>query len=257
MFKGFYMATSGMLTQSRVLNTISNNMANSSTPGYKKDTLATTTFEEVLIHRTGNKDKSVYTPLNTSAKIRTADELVTNYGEGTLEFSDRKLDFAITDGGFFQIQTAEGDMRYTRNGSFNVDDEGYLTLQHIGRVMGEEGPIQLGTEEDLTDKINVNSQGYITDSETGEALGRIQIVDFNDYAQIQKADEGMFENQNPANLVPADGEILQGALERSNVTAMDEMMSMISSQRAFQSAGQIAKAYDQIMGQAVELASAR
>ena len=78
MFKGFYMATSGMLTQSRVLNTISNNMANASTPGYKADVMTTTTFEDVLIHRTGNRDKSVYTPMNTSSMIRTVDELVTN-----------------------------------------------------------------------------------------------------------------------------------------------------------------------------------
>lgn len=248
MFKGFYTATSGMLTQSRVLNTISNNMSNVSTPGYKGDTLATTTFGDVLIHRTGNKDKSVYTPLNESSMIKTADELVTNYAAGSFDFTDRNLDFAVGGNGFFQIQTPNGDIRYTRNGSFNIDADGYLSLQHIGRVMGENGPIQLGT-----DKINVNKEGIIVNSETGEALGKFSLVNFTDYTQVQKVDEGMFETTNPTNAVAIDGEIMQGTLERSNVQAMDEMMAMMSSQRAFQSASQIAKAYDQLMGKAVEL----
>ncbi|MFV0515945.1 MAG: flagellar hook-basal body protein [Aminipila sp.] len=248
MFKGFYMATSGMLTQSRVLNTVSNNMANSSTPGYKKDTLATTTFEDVLIHRTGNKDKSVYTPLNDSSMIRTADELVTDYSEGTLEFTDRTLDFAVSGKGFFQIQTPNGENRYTRNGSFNVDEEGYLCLQHIGRVVGENGPILLGT-----DNIKVSEEGTITDGETSEVLGQLRVVDFTDYAQVRKAGEGMFESTNPMNAVVSNSSVMQGTIERSNVQAMDEMMAMMTSQRAFQSASQIAKAYDQLMGKAVEL----
>ncbi len=248
MFKGFYMAASGMLTQSRVLNTISNNMANASTPGYKGDTLATTTFGDILINRTGNKDKSVYTPLNNSSMIKTADELVTNYKEGALEFTDRKLDFAINGNGFFQIQTANGENKYTRNGSLNIDGDGYLCLQHIGRVMGENGPIQLET-----DKINVSEEGSITHSETGESLGKIRLVNFTDYTQVQKVDEGMFETTNPLNTVAMEGRLKQGALERSNVQAMDEMMAMMASQRAFQSAGQIAKEYDQLMGKAVEL----
>lgn len=248
MFKGFYMATSGMLTQSRVLNNISNNMANVSTPGYKGDKLATTTFGDVLINRTGNKDKSVYTPLNNSSAIKTVDELVTNYDDGTLEFTERKLDFAVAGNGFFQVQTPNGENRYTRNGSFNVDEDGYLSLQHIGRIVGEDGPILLGT-----DNINVNSEGTITDSETGEKLAKIRLVNFTDYNQVQKVGEGMFETTAPLNAVLANGQVMQGVIERSNVEAMDEMMAMMSSQRAFQSASQIAKAYDQLMGKAVEL----
>lgn len=250
MFKGFYMATSGMLTQSRVLNNISNNMSNVSTPGYKGDTLATATFEDMLIHRTGNKDKSVSTPLNTSSMIKTADELVTNYSDGMLEFTERPLDVAVQGKGFFQIQTAEGDTLYTRNGSFNVDNEGYLCLQHIGRVLGTNGPIQLGT-----DKINIQEDGSITQSDTGETLGKLNLMDFTDYAQLQKTGEGMFRNTDAANQTAAGGSVTQGAIERSNVVAMDEMLSMMTSQRAFQSAGQIAKIYDELMGRAIELAS--
>jgi flagellar basal-body rod protein FlgG len=248
MFKGFYMATSGMLTQSRIMNTISNNISNASTPGYKADTLATTTFGEVLINRTGNKDKSTYTPLNDSSMIRTADELVTNYTEGNLDFTEKKLDFAISGKGFFEIQTPEGESRYSRNGSFTVDQEGYLTLQHIGRVMGQDGPIQLPTDD-----INVDKEGNISNAKTGDELGQLKVTDFTDYQLVQKVDEGMFETTDPTNAVVSDGGVLQGAIERSNVSAMDQMLGMITSQRAFQSASQIAKQYDQLMGKAVEL----
>ncbi|MBN7773724.1 flagellar hook-basal body protein [Clostridium aminobutyricum] len=250
MFKGFYMATSGMLTQSRIMNTISNNISNASTPGYKADTLATTTFEETMISRTGNKDKSTYTPLNTSAMIRTADELVTNYTEGSLNFTERKLDFAVSGTGFFEIQTPDGETQYTRNGSFTIDNQGYLTLPHIGRVMGKDGPIQL-----TTDKISADKEGNITDADTGKTVAQFKLTDFTEYKQLQKVDEGMFENTDAANATTSAGQVLQGALERSNVSAMDEMMGMITSQRAFQSASQIAKQYDQLMAKAVELGS--
>jgi len=248
MFKGFYTATSGMLTQSRIMNTISNNISNASTPGYKADTLATTTFGEVLIHRTGNKDKSTYTPLNDSSMIRTADELVTNYTEGNLDFTERQLDFAISGKGFFEIQTPDGESRYSRNGSFAVDQEGYLTLQHIGRVIGEDGPIQLPTDD-----INVDKDGNVSNAKTGDELGQLKVTDFTDYQLLQKVGEGMFENTDPANELESDRGVMQGALERSNVSTMDEMLGMITSQRAFQSASQIAKQYDQLMGKAVEL----
>lgn len=250
MFKGFYMATSGMLTQSRILNTISNNMSNVSTPGYKSDIMATTTFEDVLIHRTGNKDKSIYTPLNETSSIRTVDELVTNYEEGVLEFTERNLDVAVTGNGFFEIRTPDGQARYTRNGSFNIDEEGYLCLQHIGRVVGRTGEIYLGT-----DNINITDDGVISDADSGEVLAQFRIVDFNDYAQLQKTDEGMFENTNPANAVQINGTVKHKAIERSNVQAMNEMVDMIASQRAFQSASQIAKAYDQLMNKAADLAA--
>lgn len=252
MFKGFYMATSGMLSQSRILNTVSNNMANASTPGYKKDLMETTTFEDVLIHRTGNYDKSKYTPLNDSASIRTVQELVTNYSAGMLEFTEMPLDCAIVGKGFFHVKTPGGQDRYTRNGSFNLDGSGHLWVQHIGRVVGKDGqPIRLDT-----DNININSQGRISDSKTGRVLGDLEIVDFQDYAQLRKADEGMFEHTGaPQNMTEAQGNIKHKALERSNVEAMDEMLAMLASQRAFQSAGNIAKAYDQIMAKATELSA--
>lgn len=245
MLKGFYTLTSGMLTQNRVLNTISNNMANSTTPGFKKDTLVSTTFQEELLYRTGNKDKTASEPLAKSSMIRKAEESVTSYEQGPLKDTERTLDFAIQEKGFFEIQTEKGNY-YTRNGSFTLDNEGYLSLQHVGRVMGDNGPILLNT-----DKVTVDSQGTIL-SQDGEEKGMLKIVDFKDYAQLTKVNEGMFQNSNAQNIATnQEYQIKSKTLEGSNVNPMDEMVAMMSSQRALQSASQLLKMYDQLMAKAV------
>lgn len=252
MFKGFYNATSGMLSQSRILNTVSNNIANISTPGYKTNIMETVTFDEQLIHRTGNFDKRKYFPLEKSASIRTAQELWTNYKQGMLEFTELPLDVAILGKGFFHIKMQDGADRYTRNGSFNLDGEGYLRLQHIGRVMDiNNQPIQLDT-----DKIDIDAQGNIRRTKDSSFVARIKLVDFEDYDKnLRKADEGMHENTNQAAIIPAEGSFKHKAIERSNVEASEEMLAMLASQRAFQSCSNIAKAYDQLMAKAVDLAS--
>jgi flagellar basal-body rod protein FlgG len=247
MFRGFYTLTSDMLTQQRRLNIISNNMANVSTPGFKKDTLMTTTFQEALTIRTGNTDKSRQTPLGDVAMMRVGDEKITNYEQGNFDVTGRPLDIAIAGAGFFVVQTPDGENVYTRNGSFTLDEEGYLYLQHIGRVQGIDGaPIMLGT-----DKVRFEYNGTIVHEETGDMMGRLVVVDFLDYYPLEKTGEGMFMNEDPANMIEMGlPDVRWKMLERSNANAMDEMVAMITSQRALQSASQILKMYDLIMNKA-------
>ena len=261
MLKGFYDLTSGMLTQARVLNTISNNISNASTPGFKSDKMVTNTFREMLLYRTGNTNKRGTTPLagtngvndnnhGSESMILTVNELITNHNQGTIEPTDRDLDFCILGNGFFQIQKPNGDLVYTRNGSFTLDDDGYLYLQHIGRVMGENGPIRLDT-----DRIILDNDKRIID-ENGNVLGRILIADFNDYDQLLKVEEGMFASRDGTPLMPdiinpAETDLINQSFERSNVDPIDEMTGMMTSQRSLQSAAQLLKMYDTIMAKAV------
>ncbi|MCL1810490.1 MAG: flagellar hook-basal body protein [Clostridiales bacterium] len=247
MFRGFYTLTSDMLTQQRRLNVISNNMANASTPGFKKDTLVTTTFDERLAIRTGSVDKSGKAPLGDVAMMRVADEKVTDYEQGNFDVTGRPLDAAIAGEGFFEIQVPSGGSVYTRNGSFTLDEEGYLYLQHIGRVLGTDGePILL-----KTDKVMFERDGAIVYEETGGRLGKLKVVNFSDYSQLEKTGEGMFTNQNGANAYEVDlPDVRWKMFERSNVSAMDEMVAMITSQRALQSASEVLRMYDQLMQKA-------
>lgn len=237
-----------MLTQNRILNNISNNLANQSTPGYKQDYLLTSTFDEEMQIRTGNIDKSSQTDLATASMLRTVDEVYTDFEQGSFNDTGRSLDFAINGDAFFEITAdSDGTTYYTRNGSFTLDEDGNLWLQHIGLVMGtDDQPINLGT-----DKVNCDTEGNIYNEE-GTLLGTIKLVEFVDRDQLLKTDEGMFINQDAANISnDSTSTIVWQNLENSNSSLVEAMTNMISAERAFQSASQVLKMYDELLQQTV------
>lgn len=242
MFKGFYDLTSGMLTQSRNLDVIGNNMSNTATPGYKMDRYADTTFDEVMRSRIGNKHKGNPVPLGTTTSYITAlDEVRTVHTAGGLETTNLPLDFAIEGNGYFSVQTPT-ERIYTRNGSFMLDDQGYLYLAGQGRVLNQNGQaIFLGT-----DQIKGNPDGTIV-TEDGRTLGQIGVFGFaNPAADLQKTGEGMFTAVGQPQA--ANGfRIHHKMIERSNIDLVQQMADMITCQRALQSASQLTKMYDQIM----------
>lgn len=236
MFQGFYDLTSSMVTQNRNLNVISNNMTNVLTPGYKADTFIASTFREELIYRYDREGK---TPVGTVSRMAVADERITDYSEGGLRETGSALDVAINGKGFFAIQTNNGVV-YTRNGSFNLDDQGYLVLQGMGRVLGANGPIRL-----TTDKVGIDADGNVTTSDGLQNFGRIRVVDFADYDQLTKITGGVFRATGQPQEVQAPA-ITQRYVEGSNVSMVDEMTAMMSSQRALQSSAQVLRMYDQL-----------
>lgn len=246
MFQGFYMAASGMLSQNRNLNVISNNMSNVSTPGFRGDRYIATTFQEEIMSRIGNLDKSTYSPLGTTSKIVAPDETVTDYSVQYYAPTRNSLDFALSGEGFFCIQSEEYGTVYTRNGSFTLDDQGYLYLPTIGRVIGENGPIYLGRND-----IVVNPSGEIYTEDGNTRLGRIQVVDFNDYqAQLTKTTGNVFVAEN-GGAFETDTEVVNYGLEYSNVDVAEEMVEMMSAQRALQSSSKVLSMYDTLMGKMV------
>lgn len=188
------------------------------------------------------------TPVGAVSRVNTADERVTDYTEGGLRETGSDLDVALSGNGFFAVQ-ADSGVVYTRNGSFNLDDEGYLILAGIGRVLGTDGPIRL-----TTDKISVDGHGTILDRTTRTNVAQLQIVDFADYRQLTKVTGGVFRaNGQPQ--AAADVKVTQKWVEDSNVSMMNEMTAMITGQRSLQSASQILKMYDQLIDRAVQLGS--
>lgn len=243
MFQGFYNLTAGMLTQNRNMNVVSNNMGNMSTSGFKSDKLIATTFRQEMLYRSGNKDKSGTVPIGKTDWVTTVDTTVTDYSQGAYEPTASPLDFALGEKGFFAVQTGQGTV-YTRNGSFTLDDQGYLYLPTVGRVLGQNGPIYLGT-----DKIQSDDYGNIF-NEQGALLGRLSVVDFQDYdTQLTKTTGDVFTATGAGTAV--DSKILWKAVERSNVSPVEQMTAMMSGQRALQSSAQVLKMYDQLMGKIV------
>lgn len=255
MYQGFYNLASGMLTQSRNLNVISNNMVNVQTAGYKSDTMVTTTFGDEMLYRTGRQNKENPLPLATVSKIKAADRTYVNYEQGNFEQTGGIYDFSLAGNGFFCIQTAQGE-RYTRNGSFSVDAEGYLVLDNLGRVLSSDNqPIQI-----IDENFHVDSRGNImselvSDEEGAEretvTYGTLKVVDFADYNQLHKEDSGLFSTAlAPVEITDGSTPIQWQSLERSNVDMVEEMTAMMSSQRALQSAAQVLKMYDQVLSKA-------
>lgn len=216
-------------------------MTNISTAGYKAETYADTTFDEVLISRVGNKDKRGAQVIGEESYILAPSRLYIDFTQGTVEETGLNLDFAIQGDGFFAIQTENGVL-YTRNGSFSLDDEGYLTLAGQGRVLDVNGdPIFLPM-----DQIRADGYGtlYLQDGEA--AIGRIGVYTFPDNDQLTIAAQGLFdagEQQATVSNVP----IQWKAVERANVDLVDEMTTMMSSQRALQGAAQVLKIYDSLL----------
>lgn len=242
MFHGFYNLASGMITQSRNLNVISNNMVNITTPGYKKDTLTTTTFQQELFFRNGNQDKSAPTQIGDTNMIRIPEQTITDFAQGNYVGTENPLDFCIDGAGFFKVQTPNGVV-YTRNGSFYIDNDSCLALAGVGKVLGTGGEIYL---ED--DKIITDPTGGIHDSE-GELIDNLDVVDFEDYSTLTKLPNGVYTTN--AQEVPMDApQVISKAIEQSNGEPIKLMEDMIASQRSYQSAAQLLKMYDQIMGKA-------
>ena len=244
MMKGFYNLTSGMASQQNRLNVVANNMTNISTAGYKAEHYTDRTFDEVMVSRIGNIDKSHSQTMETyQSHILAPDHLYTDFIQGSLEETNLPLDFAIQGEGFFAIQTVDG-VAYTRAGSFTLDNEGYLCLSELGRVLDREGnPIQLPT-----DKLDVDAQGNLS-TQGGEYLATLGVFMFPDNGELERTPYGLFTGEGAQ--LNDQVVIHHKWVERSNVNMIKEMVNMMTTQRALQSAAQLSKIYDQVINRAV------
>lgn len=243
MFKGFYNLTSGMLSQGRRLDVVANNMANVATTGYKEDTYTDSTFHEFIVNRVGNKEKSP-TPIGGASYILAPSQLYTDYTQGSVEETGMPLDFAIEGDGFFAIQSQDG-VAYTRNGNFALDEEGFLCLADGSRVLDiAQQEIYLGT-----DKITADGAGAIYRETDGGYLAQIGLYAFADNGELERDPRGYFVGG--GNVQAADGATIRWkAQERANTDLLQQMTTMITAQRAFQSAAQVSKMYDALMTKA-------
>lgn len=241
MFKGFYQLTSAMLSQGRRLDVISNNMSNVSTAGYKAERYTdSTAFKEVMLSRVGNKDKAHSEELGQISYILAPDEQYTDFTQGSLEETELPLDFAIEGDGFFAIEW-NGEVGYTRAGSFNLDEEGYLVLPGQGRVLdANRQPIQMAT-----DNIYVDPDGGIYTMDNRNLIATLGVFAFQDNGALERNDHGLFTG---GQAQESTGYVIHnGMVERSNANMVHEMVSMMTAQRALQSAAEVSKIYDQVM----------
>lgn len=222
MVRGIAASGGGMVAQSQKIDVLANNIANIDTPGYKKDNVSVESFQDQLLYNL-NTGARVGATVYGAQTVGTA----ADFSEGDLSETGLSTDFAVLSGGFFAVQGGAGT-EYTRNGSFTVDDGGYLALSTGQRLLGQDGrPLRVGG----TDFI-VAQDGTVTNA--GGTVGKIALYTAAGGAPTKNAD-GLFTLQNP---VQTAGTLRQGWLEGSNVDVTDQMTGLMSASRAFQSCQQ-------------------
>jgi flagellar basal-body rod protein FlgF len=250
LIRGLYTGASGMLAEMARTDVISNNMANVNTTAFKKDRTIFRAFPEMNIHRIHDPvpaglDK-VVDPRPFIGMMGTGvmlDEVNTDFNQGHLITTSNPLDLAIRGEGFFQVQTPEG-IRYTRDGSFSLSSNGYLVTKEGYYVLGENGPLQLLQTGDIT--ISQQGEVFVND----EYIDRLNIVTFADLNQLQKQGDNLyFTDAVPEPLQDAD--VVQGALEGSNISIVAEMVDLISAFRAYEANQKVIQTHDTTLDRAI------
>lgn len=267
MLRGYYTAASGMITQQRRQDTLSNNMANAQTPGFKQDQAAIRSFPEHMVKRMDSKSlpttrqfnvpfNQQVGPLTTGVYIQ---ETLPSHEQGSLLQTGMSTDMALENGTFpdetgamfFMIQNNDGDVRYTRNGNFTVDGEGYLTTPRGYYVLDDAG------ERIFTDgqSFDVTPEGIVETFAGAVGLGIGYTANHHD---LIKDDEDLFMLMNDeAEVVNARAtagltfNVHQTFLESSNVDPAQTMVDMMQAYRLFETNQQVLRSYDQSMDIAV------
>lgn len=223
MDRGLYWGISSLSSGERGLETIASNLANLSVNGYKRQGIATQSFDVVMRGRLERKISS---------------ETTLDFSQGVLVPSSSAYDLAFSGPGFFAIETTAGE-RYTRNGRFRVDEAGTL-LTLDGRPVaweGSRGRIDIEGEE-----AKIDGEGIVWQGAT--RVGQLKLVDFADSSRLVADGSSSFRTVGNARPIARRGEIVQKSLESSNVSAIDEMVAMVALQRGYESSTRVLSAID-------------
>ncbi|MFP4547638.1 MAG: flagellar hook-basal body protein [Bacteroidota bacterium] len=223
---------SAMLIQTKKNDIVSNNLANVNTIGFKKDYTFFDAYEKKM------------------AKVNNLSiQTVKDFSQGEFEDTNNPLDFAISGDGFFNID-ADGETVYTRNGHFELNDEGYLVDNQGNYVLGENGRINLQTNFETVNNIFVNGEGEIyVDNILAD---QFKLSGFNDNAQVERLSGSVFRLKNPdaVSEQQSDAVVVQGKIEQSNVNPVKEMVNLIELQRGFESSQRTIRILDEALSKA-------
>ena len=244
MLYGAYVSAAGALASSYRQDVIANNLANVETVSFKRD-LALLESRDVASAAGGTREFTAPMLDGIGGGVF-ALPTHTDFTPGTLEDTGSSLDVALTDRGFFQVGQGS-DTRYTRDGRFVLDTEGYLVTQSRSlQVLSSEGqPIKLDRDLDIV----IDQQGQI--SQAGAVVASFGVVDFDDTSALRKLGGNLYSAENGAVAQTVVGEMRQGHLESSGVDILREFMEMMRVGGRFQQNVTMIKMQDQMLGEAV------
>ena len=255
-------AATGMQAQQLQIDVIANNLANVNTDGYKQTRAE---FQDLMYQtmRVSGAASSASTTTTVGLQVGLGvrpSATVRNFDGGTLKATGSNLDVAINGEGFLQIQLPTGEIAYTRNGSLHVNDEGRLTTSD-GYLL--EPPVTLPTNTN-DDQLTIGADGTITvrsvDDNRSTDLGRIRLARFVNKGGLEALGNNLYRSNGDTRSIregyPTEdgfGSIQQGYLESSNVKVVEEMIAMITGQRAYEASSKVIQAADRMLEQANQL----
>ncbi|HHF2950554.1 TPA: flagellar basal-body rod protein FlgG [Vibrio diabolicus] len=254
MHSALWVSKTGMAAQDTKMTAISNNLANVNTVGFKRDRVV---FEDLFysIQRQPGAQVDQVNELPSGIQLGSGVRVVGTqkvFTQGNTQNTTQELDLAVMGQGFFQIENSDGQIMYTRNGQFHVNSEG-LMVNSQGLPL--EPQIQI---PDNASSFSVGVDGTVTttaaDDPTPQQLGQITLAKFINPAGLEAVGGNLFretEASGPADELIAGedgaGLIKQGALEGSNVQVVEEMVDMITTQRAYEMNAKVVSAADDML----------
>jgi len=230
---GLYNGVSALRTAEKRLEAITANLANVDTPGFKRQGGATQAFTVPAAEG--------YLEVDTRHR--------SDFSQGDLERSSSPYHLAIEGPGWFVVEGVSGEL-YTRRGNFRVDGAGILQSSEGHPVAWESAAGLIDPHGDL---VQVDGGGVVRQGDS--EIGRLRLVDFAKQEALSSVGGGYYTATQSANELPAAGAIHQGHLESSNVSSMDELVSMITVQRSFESANRLVqminRTYERLLQQRI------
>ncbi|MFT3694204.1 MAG: flagellar basal-body rod protein FlgG [Kofleriaceae bacterium] len=260
MFRSLATAASGMEAQQTKLDVTANNIANVSTTGFKK---ARAEFADLIYQQTRGAGSSTgagtNAPNSTEVGLGVRLEATSReHSQGELHNTGNQLDVAIQGKGYFPVTMPNGQTQYTRNGALQMTAEGKLVTNE-GYAIG--GDITIPSD---AVSVTIASDGQVTattqSDATPQSLGQIQLATFANPGGLEAQGTNLFRETSASGSAvlgnPGEGgagSISQGMLEVSNVNVVEEMVDLISGQRAYEVNSRVVKAADEMLGETAQL----
>jgi len=238
MLNGLYVATSGMLMQQKVVDSISNNLANMHTNGYKQDGY---TFKNYLVKGKEYPETIIRDSLynKTINQVVQLDKNFVDFSTGDIKQTGNKFDMALGNpNAFFTVDTPFG-IRYTRDGAFTLNSDRELVTKDGFRVLSNQNrPIV------INDDVAFLSTGEVIIN--GVQASQLGIATFNDTTKLQKSGRNLFTAVDALPAQSNNPQVMQGYIEGSNVNAVKEMVRMIEANRGFETYQKVVQTIDEL-----------
>jgi len=249
--RSLYTAASGMNAQQTRLDTVANNLANVNTTGFKKGRAA---FQDVFYQELtagGQVAKGARAEVGSGVRLSGLQRV---HSSGTMTHTGDAFHMAIVGEGFFELQTPDGELVYTRDGTFTQDNEGTLVNASGYKLAGD---FQLVPGDIMAVLEDGTVQVTRTDDPEPVTIGVMEVKQFTNSAGLKAMGGNLFVQtaESGEARVPPEGEtaIRQGYLEGSNVDAAEELVAMILAQRAYELNSKVIQAADETMQVAANL----